>query len=530
MVLDSDDHKHFIRHGYLIIKQAVPADLTTAAVQALEAEPEGHGRGLEAVEACTTDKMLDAIDELFGPGYTLERRRGGSDMPRPYQLGEPWPDPVAHVDDSYPSMMPNGWAVGSFIFLTDVRHHGGAFIRFPGSYLRYRAEMARNCGAIKGAAPLREFSGHYEEVLAQAGDVLLFHHLTGHTGSTNVADHNTRHAILNRWHPVEMIHPGDKPFERMTTIEKVNSARYLGTKRGQSIPILRAPVTTDAERILKDGIVFCDCLNSYAIIHFSGKLQLLYVDEKTPSVIGRSVTEDFVNYSDVGPLSIESDCIRTIQLHQYHREVILAVTTCSGKLTIYESKDMDSWTLRSERHGISTTTPWYIYPEYPSKIAGGQALFCVPEAEPSTAICRWGDEWEHAADWSTGSIALTASENLRISDITIAAHFGDSKCTILIDTESPEFVGSRPRYTQPEDVAVAGETLQELHFESASSPRMIRILNRARSLWFVSFVLSSSSGDRLFYGYIDWESTTPSLKSLESGVAVNSIAGKVGFI
>jgi hypothetical protein len=530
VVLDSDDHEHFIRYGYLVIRQAVPADLTTAAVLALEAEPEDHRDAMEAVAACTTEKMLDAIDELFGPGYTLQRRRGGSDMPRPYQPDEPWPDPVAHVDDSYPSMMPNGWAVGSFIFLTDVQYHGGAFIYFPGSYMRYREEMARNCGAIKGAAPLPEFSGHYEEYLAQAGDVLLFHHLTGHTGSTNVTDHNTRHAILNRWHPVEMVNPGDKPFERMTTIEKVNSARYLSTRLDQFLSVLRAPITKAEELILKDGIVLGDCLMSYAIIHFNGKLQLLYVDERTPSVIRRSVSEDFVSYSEIAPVPIESDGIRTVQLHQYHREVILAVTTSSGKLAIYESKDMESWTLLSEQSGISTATPWYIYPEYPSKIAGGQALFYVPAAEPSTAICSWGEEWENATDWPTESIAMTAPENLKISDITIAAHFGDSKCTILVDTKSSSVSPSLPQYTQPEDVAVAGKSLEELPFECASSPSRIRVLNRGRSLWFVSYILSGSNGDRLFYGYINWETTTPSLVSIETGAALNSIAGKVGFI
>ena len=82
--------------------------------------------------------MLDGIAELFGaPTYTLARRRGGQ-LPRPYQPDAKWTAPVAHVDDSYPTTMPTGWAVGSFVFLTRVRPRGGDLVVSPGSYRRYR--------------------------------------------------------------------------------------------------------------------------------------------------------------------------------------------------------------------------------------------------------------------------------------------------------------------------------------------------------------------------------------------------------
>jgi len=37
--------------------------------------------------------------------------------------------------------MPQGWVLGSFIFLTPVESRGGCFIIYPGSYLRYRDAM-----------------------------------------------------------------------------------------------------------------------------------------------------------------------------------------------------------------------------------------------------------------------------------------------------------------------------------------------------------------------------------------------------
>ncbi|HJN27719.1 MAG TPA: hypothetical protein QF604_07365 [Candidatus Latescibacteria bacterium] len=147
--LSAADHEHFIEHGYVVLRAAVPHDTIEVAVEYLEAHPDDRGRQTDVVSACTTERMLDGIAELFGaPTYTLARRRGGNNMPRPYQPDEEWLEPVAHVDNSYPTTMPNGWAVGSFIFLTKVRPRGGAFVVFPGSNLRYRQQLAAICAKI----------------------------------------------------------------------------------------------------------------------------------------------------------------------------------------------------------------------------------------------------------------------------------------------------------------------------------------------------------------------------------------------
>ncbi|MBT7594734.1 MAG: hypothetical protein HN559_07475, partial [Gemmatimonadetes bacterium] len=76
--LSAADHEHFIEHGYVVLREVVPADTIEAAVAYLEAGPDDRGIGADVVTACTTDKMLDGIAELFGaPTYTLARRRGG---------------------------------------------------------------------------------------------------------------------------------------------------------------------------------------------------------------------------------------------------------------------------------------------------------------------------------------------------------------------------------------------------------------------------------------------------------------------
>ena len=76
-------------------------------------------------------------------------------MARPHQPDAEWGTLTAHVDDSYPTLMPNGWAIGTFIFLTKVRSHGGAFIYFSGSPLRNRP--ARDHGPAKWHRDLHPF-------------------------------------------------------------------------------------------------------------------------------------------------------------------------------------------------------------------------------------------------------------------------------------------------------------------------------------------------------------------------------------
>jgi hypothetical protein len=426
-VLAPEDHDHFVEHGFVALRQAVPTDTIAAALRALEADDGDRGRQSPAVAACTTDTMLDAIAEIFGTTYTLRRRRGGTDMPRPHEPGAPWPAPAAHVDDSYPTIMPNGWAVGSFTFLTPVRSLGGAFVYFAGSYRRYRELLAQACHCIKGAAQDAQHSGPPAEFLARPGDVLLFHHLMGHTGSTNVADPVTRHALLNRWHPEERIVPGRRCFDDMSTIEKANSARYLSERRRAQVPVPE-PLPSSGDATLRRGFADWEASpRALAVLHFGGHLHLLVVEAAKPTVVRHLTSDDFLGWQDTGAIDIEVGPVRSVQLHQYVSEAVLAVITEDDEVRLYVSEDFETWTERARLSGCHTATPWFTYAKYPSKVAGGQTLFLVPASDPARLLCRWGEGWHGAGDWTTQSVALQADGGARLADVTIAAHFADSK-------------------------------------------------------------------------------------------------------
>lgn len=531
MILTSEDHEQFIETGYLILRRLIPPDVVRAAVATFEAGLQDTPDGKDAVTRCTTDRMLDAIGELFGTAYPFTRRQGGANMKRPYEPEASWPTPAAHVDDSYPTMMPGGWAVGSFIFLTPVRTQGGAFIYFPGSYLRYRRIMADACHCIKGAAAEIEYSGPYREFLAEPGDVMLFHHIGGHCGSTNIADPNTRHALLNRWHPERRIVPGEKPFNKMSTIEKVNSVRYLANRFSLDLHVHPAPINTAVQAALHDGIGGWTTLRTYAILHFSGRAHLFFVDGATPSVICHWTSADFLSWTDAGIVSVSATSVGALQIHQYTLEVVLAVTdTALERTRLYTSNDLATWDFQSEVEGLKTGTPWYIYPEYPSKIAGGQSLFTVPASEPNQVICRWGETWKAAGQWETRSMAARTAAGEPVRDVTVAAYMGDSQCAIIADVDDENTGETRPHYAMPKDVAIAETALQPLPYDGPAPPRQIRLFNRARGYWLVTYLRKQHGQDRLFWGAIDWTADAVMLKALSTVEAFNEAKQITGFI
>lgn len=506
-----------------MLRGVVPTDIAAAAVAALEDDGCAPDTRRAAVEACTVDTMLDAIDELFGEGYTLTRRRGGSDLARVQQPGTPWPEPRAHVDDSYPTIMPGGWAVGSFTFLTRVQAHGGAFVCFPGSYRRYRALMARSCECIKGAAQVPENSGPHMEFLAEPGDVVLFHHLCGHTGSDNIVDPVTRHALLNRWHPEQRIVPGDKPFATMTTIEKVNSARYQA--HCEQAPSERNVVDPDP---LVAGITLAKSVRSFAILHFGGCLHLFHVGHDDPHLLQRAVSDDGVDWNLLEPIDLQVGDVRTLQFHQYGIDAILGISTTAGSTRVFSSIDMENWRPRSMLDGVHTATPWFVYAQYPSKVAGGQAVFVVPQDRTDQVVCSWGDDWDGADSWTTRSVALRAQASHCIEDVTIAAHFADSSCTFVVDLRNNDS-DTQPYYAQPQDVAIADTELRPLPYDCDTAPRNLRILHRARRYWLVVYLRPTAAGDRMFWGRIDWSAAEPALHELLTPAQLHEAWSVVGF-
>lgn len=141
-VLTPEDHDHFLRTGFIHLKGIIPPASVAQALENIQ-QPKPD---------CT--RLHAAVRELLGPYYTLNipATAGGYDMPRALLSPTEEPEKYAaalrasasdtvvthggsHCDDAYGTLMPQGWVLGSFIFLTPVETRGGAFIVYPGSYV-----------------------------------------------------------------------------------------------------------------------------------------------------------------------------------------------------------------------------------------------------------------------------------------------------------------------------------------------------------------------------------------------------------
>ncbi|MBV9850432.1 MAG: phytanoyl-CoA dioxygenase family protein [Armatimonadetes bacterium] len=512
-VLTAQDHEHFLEHGYVVVKRAVPPETIAAAVEALEAgaytgrvgDADYRPVRAEAVAECVTDTVHAAIAEIFGEAYPFDRSRHGDDMPRPYRPEADWPPPRAHIDDDYPTLMPNGWALGLFIFLTPVRPHGGAFVLFPGSYRRYQEALAASPDGILGVVAAPELAGEHQEFLAEPGDILLFHHLMGHAGSENVADPQTRHALLSRWHPHARIVPGDKSLTAMTTIEKANSLRHQHERFGTTFQ------TPDDGR--GQGLARPGNLTAQTLLPVQGETHLLCVDDTQPHVIQHARSTDLSHWEFGEPLPTFSHPVDSLSLFQRGSDVLLLVGT-AGAIRIYRSRGLTDWaplhTVPEAEFGVG-----HYSTSFGSRTARGQVLFFVSPEQPTQVRCRWAKAWDQIGE-AAGDEAVVAEapDGRRITGLCLKPVFSESGFALVADLAEPEGAGTRPFYTLSGDSASYPDPLRPLAFTAPTAPRALQVYRRARNYWIVTYLRDQDGQARLFWGVIDWQHEPATLREI----------------
>ncbi|MCE9592028.1 MAG: phytanoyl-CoA dioxygenase family protein [Planctomycetes bacterium] len=543
-VLSAADHEHFLQHGYVIVKNVVPPEIMAAAVAALEEQKRRQGVGdgytttatPDEANACITDKMHDAIAALFGDAYPHDRGRGGNDMMRAHQPGADWPTPVAHVDDDYPTLMPNAWAVGSFLFLTPVQSHGGAFIYFDGSPNRFRQAMHRWPNLIKDLTNDVAYSGVYAELLAEPGDLLLFHHLCGHSGSNNVTDPRTRHALLGRWHPRRRIVPGGKPFDQMTTIEKANSPRYLREVLAFELASPVCPHGSDAAAVLREGWSGGAGIVTHSIVHHDGRTHLLYVDAAEPTVLRHATSKDLVHWSPAGRTEPGVGAIETVNLWQHMHHSHMVVTGREGgdsSACVMSHRDLDQWQTVETIPGCRAGRTFFTGKGYGSNLAWDYMLFLVSAATPSRLECRWhgGEKPGRATsvDFSRTLEVWQPPDGQVIRDFTLHATLGEQQYAFIFDLAASGDAPPRPHFMRVRETCKLEAPALPLAYTAPTPPRCVRPYMRAFNYWLVTYLRRHEGEDRLFFGAIDWGREPVELVELATPAAMAEAFAVVGL-
>jgi len=223
LILTEEQKEQFIRDGYTIVRGLIPDDVVRQTrenlLQSLGTDLTDEAtwrRGIETTDwawgaghlttACRSPEVEAVVEELIGPHLHqisyhtgkervgLEAREEGyipvltyphperAEMPKEFIEPQGW-----HVDGiAGTDILPTVFMLVAFVYLTDVRTHGGATTVKPGSHRRLYEHWLQN-----GMTPISDLDAEYGPsvpIEGKAGDVIFFHYLLVHSGSDNLDD------------------------------------------------------------------------------------------------------------------------------------------------------------------------------------------------------------------------------------------------------------------------------------------------------------------------------------------------------
>jgi ectoine hydroxylase-related dioxygenase (phytanoyl-CoA dioxygenase family) len=180
--LRDDDLAFFDEHGYVVLHEAVGAELRDALADAIPGHLDGRTQGImvqlfdhPAQRAIRElPRIHKAFAQLWGTADLIATTdRCGFNPPE--RDGVPFPGPHLHLDlRSFEPPIPFG--VGGLIYLTDTPAEQGAFQCVPGFHRRIDREPP----------PTRDLSGmDGQPIPGAAGDMVIWHHALPHGATPN---------------------------------------------------------------------------------------------------------------------------------------------------------------------------------------------------------------------------------------------------------------------------------------------------------------------------------------------------------
>jgi len=224
-MLTKAQKRHFVEEGYLQISGAVPQIMVDAARRVVNHSIGTSGLGGENLEnnrgAFFCYDILDSptilamynetpvkliAEDLMGEGNMLPVARAKTYPRFPLPLGEDPPEPRGHIDgvgngtNGQPKgQYSRGFSAFAVIYLVDVvEPYSGNFTVWPKSHRTFGDYFKREGHEVLGhGKPHPEMPEPPIMVTGKAGDLVIAHHATMHTGGPN-ASPNARLATIAR--------------------------------------------------------------------------------------------------------------------------------------------------------------------------------------------------------------------------------------------------------------------------------------------------------------------------------------------
>jgi ectoine hydroxylase-related dioxygenase (phytanoyl-CoA dioxygenase family) len=204
-ILTPDQHQFFTDNGYILLSGLVPEPIVEAAATRLSELYEGNtffGVKDPAFAACYSESLCRAARELSG---------NDGDFSTYYPVAQTsdreWQSPPPHIDHALEqnnfNVFPRPMRLASMFYLSDIRPHGGGTVVWPGSHKKVEALAQTDVVKyermfhLNNDLPLLDL-GEPIELTPKKGDVLFYHYLCAHAGSTN-NNPEPRLAINHKW-------------------------------------------------------------------------------------------------------------------------------------------------------------------------------------------------------------------------------------------------------------------------------------------------------------------------------------------
>ncbi len=231
--------RQFYEEGFLKIPGVVPKVLVDEALRAVNhsigtvglggEDMDNHRSAFFCAELLKAPVILDLFrkspaieiaEELMGEGNVMPLLNAKPYPRFPLPLGEDAPEPRGHIDGigSGTNGMPKGYYGRGFtmfvvVYLVDLLEpNSGNFTVWPKSHRAFQKYFQENGHEVlangRPDIPLPEGP---QMVTAEAGDLILAHHLIFHTGGPNSSP-NVRQAVITRLRHKETEHVGKSAF------------------------------------------------------------------------------------------------------------------------------------------------------------------------------------------------------------------------------------------------------------------------------------------------------------------------------
>ena len=217
-LLTDEQKRQYVEEGYVLVSGLISDEIARSGAaalwRALNADPAdsttwknvawASGHKDPDIVACFTPEFAAAAAELSGEA---SRPPSSAFTLNVFPQEGPWKPQGPHIDHAIPKdgfrVFPRPMRIASIAYLNDVPPHGASTVVWPGSFKKIEALAKSDPQKYELMAALNQDLntldlGDPVEVHAGRGDVLFYHYLTAHAGSSN-ATQTPRFAVVHKW-------------------------------------------------------------------------------------------------------------------------------------------------------------------------------------------------------------------------------------------------------------------------------------------------------------------------------------------